>query len=170
VAVVAVAWAFVLATFAAGRRGTDQVAAAARETALRRTYELELEREVSARREFELELENEFRRETEDSMRSELGALRGDIAGLAGLRDEVARVSELRGDLAALTSLRDEVARVAALRDDVAALNSLRQELGQLAELRADMGRLRVELTEHRSSRPACAWRGTRGRGRGSAP
>jgi hypothetical protein len=152
VAVVAVAWAFVLATFAAGRRGTDQVAAAARETELRRTYELELEREVSARREFELELENEFRREAEDSMRSELEALRGDIAGLAGLRDEVARVSELRGDLAALTSLRDEVARVAALRDDVAALNSLRQELGQLAELRADMGRLRVELTEQLSS------------------
>jgi len=152
VAVVAVAWAFVLATFAAGRRGTDQVAAAARETELRRTYELELEREVSARREFELELENELRRETEDSMRFELDALRGDIAALAGLRDEVARVSELRGDLAALTSLRDEVARVAALRDDVAALNSLRQELGQLAELRADMGRLRVELTEQLSS------------------
>src|SRR5687768_10418129 len=43
VAVVAVAWAFVLATFAAGRRGTDQVAAAAREIELRRTYELELE-------------------------------------------------------------------------------------------------------------------------------
>src|SRR5687768_1249264 len=152
VAVVAVAWAFVLATFAAGRRGTDQVAAAARETDLRRTYELELEREVSARREFELELENEFRRESEDSMRSGLEALRGDIAALAGLRDEVARVSELRGDLAALTSLRDEVARVAALRDDVAALNSLRQELGQLAELRADMGRLRAELTEQLSS------------------
>jgi hypothetical protein len=152
VAVVAVAWAFVLATFAAGRRGTDQVAAAAREAELRRAYELELEREVSARREFELELENEFRRETEDSMRSELDALRGDIAALAGLRDEVARVSELRGDLAALTSLRDEVARVAALRDDVAALNSLRQELGQLAELRADMSRLRIELTEQLSS------------------
>jgi len=152
VAVVAVAWAFVLATFAAGRRGSDRAAAAAREAELRRTYELELEREVAARREYELDLENELRRESEDAMRYELDALRGDIAALSGLRDEVARVSELRGDLVALTSLRDEVARVAALRDDVAALNSLRQELGQLADLRADMGRLRAELTEQLSS------------------
>ena len=37
-AVVAVAWAFVLATFAAGRRNTDRVAAAAREVELRRAY------------------------------------------------------------------------------------------------------------------------------------
>jgi hypothetical protein len=152
VAVVAVAWAFVLATFAAGRRSTDRAVARAREQDLRRAYELELEREVAARHEYELELENELRRETEDSVRSELDALRGDIAALSGLRDEVARVSDLRGDLAALTDLRDEVARVAALRDDVAALNSLRQELGQLADLRADMGRLRAELTEQLSS------------------
>src|SRR6478752_7043930 len=151
-AVVAVAWAFVLATFAAGRRTTDRVAAAARERELRRAYERELEREVAARHEYELELENELRRETEDAVRYELDALRGDIAALASLRDEVARVSELRGDLAALSALRDEVARVSALRDDVAALTSLRQELGQLAELRADMGRLRVELTEQLSS------------------
>ena len=152
VAVVAVAWAFVLAAFAAGRRSTDRVAAAARELELRQAYALELEREVAARHEYELELENELRRETEYSMRYELDALRGDIAGLSGLRDEVARVSGLRGDIAALTSLRDEVARVAALRDDVVALNSLREELGQLAELRADMGRLRAELTEQLSS------------------
>jgi hypothetical protein len=151
-AVVAVAWAFVLATLAAGRRGADRVAAAAREAQLRRAYKVEIDREVAARREYELELENELRRETEGAIRGELDALRGDIAALAGLRDEVARVSELRGDLVALTSLRDEVARVAALRDDVAALTSLRQELGQLGELRADMGRLRAELTEQLSS------------------
>ena len=152
VAVVAVAWAFVLATFAAGRRDTDRVAAAAREMELRQTYEAELDREVAARREYELELEHELRREAEDAMRYELDALRGDLAALSGLRDEVARVSELRGDIAALSGLRDEVARVAALRDDVAALMSLRQDLGQLTELRADMGRLRAELTEQLSS------------------
>ena len=45
-------------------------------------------------------------------MRYELEALRGDIAALAGLRDEVARVSELRGDLAALGGLREEVGAV----------------------------------------------------------
>ena len=162
IAVVAVAWAFVLAAFAAGRRGTDRVAAAAREKELRRIYERELDREVAARREYELELENELRRETEDAMRYELDALRGELAALASLRDEVARVSELRGDIAALGALRDEVARVSALRDDVASLGSLRedvasltplrQELGQLADLRADMGRLRAELTEQLSS------------------
>ncbi|MGZ4624179.1 MAG: DUF6779 domain-containing protein [Blastococcus sp.] len=152
IAVVGAAWAFVLAAFAAGRRGSDRVAAAARETELRRAYEFELEREVAARREYELELENELRRETEDAVRYELDALRGDIAALSGLRDEVARVSEMRGDLAALASLREEVARVSALRDDVASLTSLRQEIGQFAELRADMGRLRAELTEQLSS------------------
>src|SRR5215211_1918735 len=56
IAVVAVAWAFVLATFAAGRRQADRVAAAARENELRQAYELELDREVAARREYELEL------------------------------------------------------------------------------------------------------------------
>ena len=150
VAVVAVAWAFVLATFAAGRRGTDRVAAAAREAELRHAYEQELDREVAARREYELELESELRRETEEAMRFEIDALRADIA--AQSREEVALVSELRSELLALSALRDDVAQVAALRDDVAALNSLRQELGQLAELRADMGRLRAELAEQLSS------------------
>ena len=152
VAVLGVAWAFVLATFAAGRRDTDRVTAAAREAQLRAAYEAELDREVAARREYELELEHELRREAEDSMRTELDALRRDIAALAGLREEVARVSALRGDIAALSGLRDQVARVADLGDDVAALMALRQDLGQLADLRADMGRLRAELTEQLSS------------------
>lgn len=182
IAVVAVAWAFVLAAFAAGRRTGDRADARMRESRLRHAYELELEREVAARREYELALENELRRETEDSMRGELDALRRDIAMLSGLRDEVARVSALGGDIRALTDLRDQIARVAALQDDVAALGalrhdvaalgalrhdvaalgalrddvaglaSLREELGQLADLRADMGRLRAELTEQLSS------------------
>src|SRR5829696_570069 len=101
-AVVAVAWAFVLATVAAGRRGSDRAAARARETALQRAYERELEREVSARREYELELENELRRESEDAMRHELDALRGDIAALSGLRDEVGQLAELRADMGRL--------------------------------------------------------------------
>ncbi|SNR39424.1 DUF6779 domain-containing protein [Blastococcus mobilis] len=151
-AVVGVAWAFVLATFAAGRRSTDRVAARAREAELRQAYEFELEREVAARREYELELETELRREAEEAMRAELDALRADLAGASGLRDELARLADLRSDIGTLSSLRDEVAQVAALRDDVAALTSLRQELGQLAELRADMGRLRAELTEQLSS------------------
>jgi hypothetical protein len=162
VAVVAAAWAFVLATFATGRRRGDQAAAEAREESLRRSYEAELDREVAARREYELELENELRREAEQSMREELDALRGDLAAVTELRDEVARVSALRDDVAALTGLRDdvaaltglrdEVARVAALGDDVAALTSLRAELGQVGELRSELDRLRAELTEQLSS------------------
>jgi hypothetical protein len=151
-AVIVMAWAFVLAAFAAGRRGSDHATATAREAQLRQAYELELEREVAARREYELDLEHDLRREAEEVMRDELDALRAEIASLGRLRDEVARVSDLRHDLAGLSTLRDDVARVAALRDDLAALSSLRQDLGQLAELRADMGRLRAELTEQLSS------------------
>lgn len=132
IAVVAVAWAFVLATFAAGRRGGGEAAAAAREAELRRAYEHELDLEVAARREYELQLENELRRQTEQTMREELDTLRGELAALA--------------------ELRDQVAGVAALREDIAALGSLRQELGQLHGLRDDMGRLRAELTEQLSS------------------
>ncbi len=152
VAVVAAAWAFVLATLVAGRRRADETAAEGRETALRRAYEHQLEREVAARREFELELENEVRREAEEAMRAEIDALREDLAGLAALREEVSRVADLKDDVASLTALRAEVARVAALRDDVLALTALRTELGQVGELRADLGRLRAELTEQLSS------------------
>lgn len=128
-AVVAVAWAFVLAAFAAGRRGAERAAATAREAELRHGYERELEREVAARHEYGLELENELRRETEESVRYELDALRSDIAALAGLRGEVARVAALRDDVAAFGDLAQ----------------ALRQDLGQVAELRA-------ELTEQLSS------------------
>ncbi len=152
IAVVAVAWAFVLAIFAAGRRGADRAAAAAREAQLRRAYEHELDLEVAARREYELELENELRQESEQGMREELDALRGELTALADLREQVAGVAALGSDLAGLAALRDEVARVAAMRDDLLALGSLRQELGKLNELRDDMGRLRVELTEQLSS------------------
>ena len=152
VAVVAAAWAFVLATFVAGRRSGDEAEAAVREAALRRTYEHELEREVTARREYELELENDLRREAEGAMRAELDALRRELTAVAELRTEVARVAELRDDVAALSALREEVARVGALRDDVLALTALRSELGQVGELRTELGRLRAELTEQLSS------------------
>lgn len=152
VAVVAAAWAFVLATFVAGRRSSQEIEAAAREAALRRTYEHELEREVAARREYELELENDLRREAGEAMRAELDVLRRELGAVADLRAEVARVAELRDDVSALSALREEVARVGALREDVLALTALRSEIGQVGELRAELGRLRVELTEQLSS------------------
>jgi hypothetical protein len=94
------------------------LAAAEREGQLRRSHEFELDRAAAVRREHELELENELRRETEASMRSELSALREELAALA------------------------------ALRADVASVASLREDLAQMAELRSDMSRLRAELSE----------------------
>jgi hypothetical protein len=145
-AVIAAAWAFVLAAFAAGRRRAETLAAAEREETLRRRYEHELDREAAAHREHELELENQLRRETEESMRAELAALRRDIAGVSSLREDPAGIPA--GISAGISALRDELAGLAALRADVASLAALRQDLDQLTELRADLGRLRGELAE----------------------
>src|SRR3954447_20854795 len=153
-AVLAAAWAFVLAAFLAGRRRADAQAAAAREQEIRRGYEHELDREAAAHREYELEL----RREAEESMGAELTSLRAEVAELNLLKHEVARVarlgtdlpalSGLRAELTSLAGLRDDVASLASLRSDVASLASLREDLASIAELRAEMGRLRTELTE----------------------
>ena len=101
-AVIAVAWAFVIAAFSAGRRSTDQAVAEGRENELRQAYALELEREVAARREYELKLENQLRRETQEAMRAEMDKLRADLASLAGLRDQLAGLGELRADMGRL--------------------------------------------------------------------
>ena len=157
-AVIAAAWAFVLAAFLAGRRRAEQLAAADREEVLRRSYEHELEQETAAHREYELELENHLRRETEDSMRSELSGLRAEIAELSLLRHEVARVarlgtdlpalSGLRADLAGLSALREDILSLTALREDVASLAALRQDMSAVTELKTDVDRLRAELSE----------------------
>ncbi len=101
-AVIAVAWAFVIAAFSAGRRKTDQAVAEGRENELRQAYALELEREVAARREYELTLENQLRRETQEAMRAEMDELRADLASLAGLRDQLVGLGELRADMGRL--------------------------------------------------------------------
>src|SRR3954471_21139800 len=85
-AVVAAAWAFVLAAFLAGRRRAEAQSAADREAEVRRSYEFELDREAAAHREYELGREKELRRDTEQSMRGELTALRQEIAGFSALR------------------------------------------------------------------------------------
>src|SRR3954451_18457971 len=153
-AVLAAAWAFVLAAFLAGRRRADAQAAAAREEEIRRGYEHELDREAAAHREYELEL----RREAEESMGGELTALRAEVAELNLLKHEVARVarlgtdlpalSGLRAELTSLAVLRDDVSSLASLRADVASLAALREGLASIADLRAEVGRLRTELTE----------------------
>ncbi|WP_141242971.1 hypothetical protein [Geodermatophilus obscurus] len=157
-AVVAAAWAFVLAALVASRRTPDgasadgpaqaaveraaveladlQRAAAEREAELRLAPELELEREGAARREHELRLENDLRRTADRSMRAELEALRTELAQVSELRREMAQLAELRRDLAGLAELRPILAGL---------------DLTGLAELRTDVGRLRSELTEQLS-------------------
>ncbi|MGY1820632.1 DUF6779 domain-containing protein [Geodermatophilus sp. SYSU D00079] len=161
-AVVGAAWAFVLAALATSRRSGGEPAdrgelaaveraAAEREAELRLAYELELEREVAARREAELRAENDVRRETEQAVRTELDALRGELARVAELRRDMAQVTELRRDLGQVAELRRDVAALGELRAGLSRLGDLQGDLAQLAELRADVGRLRTELAEQLS-------------------
>ncbi|WP_157937142.1 DUF6779 domain-containing protein [Geodermatophilus chilensis] len=152
-AVVAAAWAFVLAALVASRRPGDPVehadlgrAAVEREAELRRAHELELQREGTARREHELRLADELRRTVEQSMRAELEALRAELAPVGELRRELAQVAELRHELAEVAGLRRDLAGLAELRTALAGL-----DLTALAELRTDVARLRSELPEQRS-------------------
>ncbi|MCZ2836264.1 DUF6779 domain-containing protein [Modestobacter sp. VKM Ac-2985] len=121
VALLAVAWAFVIAAFLAGSRRADRTAATAREAELRHAYDLELAREVTARHEHAAQLESRLRREAEQAISTELGRLRTDLAAL----------TELRGELSGLEQLRTELAG--------------------LGELRSDLGRMRSELSEQLS-------------------
>ncbi len=162
-AVVAAAWAFVLAALVASRRTADgapvdgaaraaveradlERKAAEREVGLHLDNELESEREVAARREHELRVENDLRRTTDQSVSTELEALRTELAQVAELRRDLAGLAELRRDLAGLAELRRDLAGLAELRTTLAGL-----DLSALAELRTDVGRLRSELTEQLS-------------------
>ena len=143
-AVIAVAWAFVIAAFSAGRRKTDQAVAEGRENELRQAYALELEREVAARREYELKLENQLRRETQEAMRAELDKLRADLASLAGLRDQLSGLGELRADMGRLRAELTEqlsgemlVERIV-MRTQSIRMPSERTELGASAPLAID--------------------------------
>lgn len=80
--IVAALWAALIGAFLAVRyrrqaTSTEEVVAQAQEV-----YELELEREIAARREFELEVEAETRQRIESESRSELDALRSEVASL----------------------------------------------------------------------------------------
>jgi hypothetical protein len=103
-AVVAGAWAFVLAALVRSRSTADvslpareQLAAAEREAELRLAHELELEREAAARREHELRVVDDLRRTAEQSMRAELEALRTELTQVTELRREMGQLAELRG-------------------------------------------------------------------------
>jgi hypothetical protein len=140
-AVIAVAWAFVIAAFSAGRRKTDQAVAEGRESELRQAYALELEREVAARREYELKLENQLRRETQEAMRAELDKLRADLASLAGLRDQLSGLGELRADMGRLRAeLTEQLSGEMLVERIVMRTQSIRMptELGASAPLAID--------------------------------
>jgi hypothetical protein len=128
IAVVAVAWACLLAAFASARPAPDAgspAAGASSEADLRAAHG----RELAAVRDTERERSERLRRDAEDAMRRELDALRAEVAGL-------------REGLSGLDGLAREVAAVGALHGD------LRAELAELTGLRADVGRLRAEITD----------------------
>ncbi|RFU22202.1 DUF6779 domain-containing protein [Geodermatophilus marinus] len=176
-AVLACAWAFVLAALVATRRGAG--AGTDREVA----QWLAHERDVAVRR--EQRTQDEGRREVEAALRGDLAALRRDLevlrgdlgrvsglapdlaeaarlgrelTGPAGLRAELGQLPALRGDLdrvaalrADVEGLRREVAALDGLRGGLADLAGLRAELAALADLRTDVGRLRTGLGERAS-------------------
>ena len=123
-AVLCGAWAFVFALLAAGRRRPVP----GDTTHLRHASELEAE--------------NRLRRAADDAIRTEIAALRRDVAGLAALRSDIAALGALRQDIAALGALRQDVAALGALRQDVAALGALRPEMAALGALREDVAAL----------------------------
>ncbi len=138
IAVVAVAWACLLAAFATARparddtgppaapaSGPDLRAATARDAELWPAHA----RELDALRDAERARSDEVRRDAEAAVRRELDALRGELAGL-------------REGLSGLDALRSEVAAVGALHGE------LRGDLAGLGALRADLDRLRTELTD----------------------
>ncbi len=137
IAVVAVAWACLLAAFATARpvRDDGEPAAPSPGPELRVTHARETDlraahaRELDALRDAERARTEQVRRDAEAAVRRELDALRGELAGL-------------REGLSGLDTLRAEVAAVGALSGD------LRGDLAELGALRADLGRLRAELTE----------------------
>ncbi|MGY1739240.1 MULTISPECIES: DUF6779 domain-containing protein [unclassified Blastococcus] len=138
VAVVAGAWAFVLALLATGRRRD----AAADPADPGRAHRPELEREAAGHRQHELETESRLRRESDEAVRAELAALRRDVAAVAALRHDLAALGALRQEVAALGALRADVAALTGLRSDVAALGALRAELTALSGLRQDVAAL----------------------------
>jgi hypothetical protein len=80
--IVAALWAALVGAFLAVRyrkqaASTEEAVAQAQEV-----YELELEREIAARREFELEIENDMRAKAHVDSRTELDALRAEVAAL----------------------------------------------------------------------------------------
>ncbi|MGY1698445.1 DUF6779 domain-containing protein [Geodermatophilus sp. SYSU D00766] len=134
VAVVAVAWACLLAAFATARPARDDDRAPGPagpavpgETAaeLRAAHR----RELDTLRETERERTEQVRRDAEAAVRRELDALRAELTGL-------------REGLSALDALRREVAAAGALHGE------LHAGLAGLGALRADVGRLRAELGE----------------------
>ncbi|MDQ0378753.1 DUF6779 domain-containing protein [Amycolatopsis thermophila] len=112
--IVAALWAALIGAFLAVRyrkqaTTTEEAVAQAQEV-----YELELEREIAARREFELEVEAETRQRVEAESRTELDALRAEIASL---RDNLQGLfgGEVLLERVALTA---QATRMRALREE----------------------------------------------------
>lgn len=111
--IIAALWATLFGTFAAVRTRREASSGAERADELRAIYQLELDREIAARREHGLRVERDLREQVERRERSEIAALRGE---LASLRDTLRNL--LGGDvLVERVALRAESTRLLPMPD-----------------------------------------------------
>lgn len=139
--IVAALWAALVGAFLAVKyrkhaAGTEDAVAQAQEV-----YELELEREIAARREYELEIENDVRAKAQADSRTEMDALRAEVAAL---RDNLQSLfgGEVLLERFALTA---QATRMRAMREEQGIVES------------GSNGRARAQLTaapEQQSERP----------------
>ncbi|WP_236796349.1 DUF6779 domain-containing protein [Amycolatopsis sp. GM8] len=113
--IVAALWAALVGAFLAVRyrkqaASTEDAVAQAQEV-----YELELEREIAARREYELEVENDVRAKAHADSRTELDALRAEVAALRDNLQSLFGGGEVLLERFALTA---QATRMRALREE----------------------------------------------------
>ena len=143
--IVAALWAALIGAFLAVRyrrqaTTTEEVVAQAQEV-----YELELEREIAARREFELEVEAETRQRVEAESRSELDALRAEIASL---RDNLQNLfgGEVLLERVALTA---QATRMRSLNEEQRVVESgVPSKVAQIAAARKEAAERPTEFIE----------------------
>lgn len=126
--VLAALWAALAGAFLAAKYRRQIADRAEDAQALRKVYELELEREVAARREFELEAEAEARAKVEAEARDDLAELREELRAMRENLEKLLGGGEV---LVERIALRAEATRMRAVDGDQRAVGA-----GQGAQLR----------------------------------
>lgn len=126
--VLAALWAALAGAFLAAKYRRQIADRAEDAQALRKVYELELEREVAARREFELEAEAEARAKVESEARDDLAELRAELRAMRENLEKLLGGGEV---LVERIALRAEATRMRSVDGDQRAVGA-----GQGAQLR----------------------------------